>query len=72
MSEFIETSSAVSSTYGLVNEDEVSIGVPRVGVGGESKIVIDLERTIFSKKTSEGRATRATIQPNDQGISGRV
>lgn len=69
MSEFVEADSAVASTDGLVNKNDVGVGVPRVGVGGESEIIIDLVRTIFGEETSDGRTTGTTIQPDDEGIS---
>lgn len=67
--EFVEADSAVASTDGLVNKNDVGVGVPRVGVGGESEIIVDLVGTIFGKETSDGRATGTTIQPDDEGIS---
>lgn len=67
--EFVEADSAVASTDGLINKNDVGVGVPRVGVGGEGEIVIDLVGTIFGEETSDGRATGTTIQPDDEGIS---
>lgn len=70
--ELVEADSAVASTDGLIDEDDVSVGVPRERVGSQSEVIIDGEGTVFSEETSEGRASGTTIQPNDEGISRRI
>ena len=70
--ELIETNFAVTSSNWLINEDKVCIAVPRVSIRSEVEIVLNYERAIFSEETSERRASRTAIQPDNKRISWRI
>jgi len=67
--ELIETNFAVASSNWLINKDKVCIAVPRVSIRSEVEIVLNYERAIFSEETSERRASRTAIQPDNKRIS---
>lgn len=69
VSEFIETNFAVSSTDRLINEDKISVAVPREWIRSKIEIILDNERTILSEETSERRTSGTTIKPDNERIS---
>jgi hypothetical protein len=71
VSELIETDFAETSANWLINKDKVGVAVPRVRVGSKIKVILNRERTIFSKETSQRRASRTAIKPDNKGISRR-
>lgn len=69
VSEFIESNFAVASTNRLINEDKISVAVPRVWIGSEIEIILHNERTVLSEETSERRASWTTVKPDNKRIS---
>jgi len=63
----------VTDVQGLIQKDDASIGVPRVGIQKSvGTLVIDLARAEFHQQASERRTAGAAIEPDDEGISFRV
>lgn len=50
----------------------VSHFVPGVGIDDEITVGVGIEGTVLGQETTEGRATRATIKPQNDRIRGRV
>lgn len=53
----------------MTYKENVGNLVPRVGVDGELKIVIDLVRTVLKEEGGQSRASRSTGEPKDERSS---
>lgn len=58
----------VTDVDGLVKEDDGGVGVPRKGVEFSVDLLVDKGWAKLHEKTSQRRAARATVQPEDHGI----
>lgn len=58
----------VTSIYGLINEDHGSILVPRKVVVLELELRVDAGRSQLHEETHHGGTSRATVQPEDNGV----
>jgi hypothetical protein len=54
---------------GLVKEDHRGVGVPGVGVVDGLNILADRAGSELKEKTSQGRASWSTVQPENDGVS---
>lgn len=54
---------------GLIKEDDRSVRVPRVGVVDGLNVLADRAGAKLEEKTGQGRASWATVQPEDDGVS---
>lgn len=62
------TAVGVADVDRLVQEDDGSIVVPCVWVVYNLNLLVDRSRSQLKEKTGEGRASRAAIEPQDDGV----
>lgn len=62
----------VADVHGLVEEDDAGIRVPRAGVEFDLSLLVDGGRAELHEETGEGRAARATVEPQDHRVVLRV
>lgn len=58
----------IANVDGLVEEDDRGIGVPRVLVVDDLDVVVNRGRAQLEEETGQGRAARAAVEPEDDGV----
>lgn len=66
------TAVRVSDVDRLVKEDDGGIGIPGIVIVNRLDVLTDAARTQLQEQTSERRAARATVQPENDGVVLRI